>query len=417
MGDLSNWVATSIQRQLESLPLISSDCCIYRVPENLRKVNEDAYRPLLVSIGPFYHHDSTLAPMKQQKLRYLQSFLLRNSAHNLGRYVEAIKEWEQITRQCYVTTVSLSSVIFIEMVLVDALFIIELFLRSWFHDLIDENDRIFNKPRVIVEVNRDLRIQENQLPFSILKGLYDLVLASSSGRPPFVDLAYNFFMGKKEAIPKIIANADVKHFVDLLRLCHLPSTLRPQRPSSHSLKFELCPSVTRLNEAGVKFVASQSTDLLNIRFSNGVLEIPRLVLTDQTESLFRNVMVFEQCHHFSDSYIIDYFAFFDGLINTPEDVEMLVQNGVIENWLGNNEEAAALFANIFKQTRLRGDNFYYSNLCRDLNAYANTAWHRWKATLKHEYFNHPWAIISVIYAFVLLVLTVLQTVSGFTSNK
>lgn len=417
MGDLCNWVASAIQQKLESLPPISSSCCIYRVPENLCKVNEDAYRPLLVSIGPFYYDDGKLVPMEEQKLRYLQSFLLRNRACNVGRYIEAIKEWEQITRECYVPTIGLPSVIFIQMVLIDSLFIIELFLRSWSHQWIDENDRIFNKPRMIVEVTRDLRIEENQLPFSILKGLYDLAFGSSSGHPLFIDLAYNFFTGKKETVPQRIANSDVKHFVDFLRLCHLPSTLRAQQQSVNNLKFESCPSVTQLSEAGVKFVARQSTDLLNITFSKGIMEIPRLVVTDQTESLFRNIMMFEQCHYFSDSYIIDYIAFLDGLINTPKDVEMLVQNGVIQNWLGNNEEVASLFSSIFKQTRLRGDNFYYSNLCRELNAYAGTAWHRWKAILKHDYFNHPWAIISVIYAFVLLVLTVLQTVSGFTSNK
>lgn len=418
MGDLSNWVASSIQSKLGTLSPVSSNCCIYRVPENLRKVNEDTYRPLLVSIGPFYYDDPKLAPMKEQKLRYLQSFLLRNNkAYKVDNYVEAIRAWEQAIRECYVTTIGLSSVSFIEMVLVDALFIIELFLRSWFHELIDEIDHIFNKPRMIVEVTRDLRIEENQLPFFTLKGLYDLAFGSisQSGHPSFIDLTYMFFMGKKEStVPQRIANVDVKHLVDFGRLCHLPSALRAQRATGNDLKFEFSLSVTELNEAGVKFMASKSEDLLDIRFSKGVLEIPRLAVTDETESLFRNIMVFEQCHYYFDSYIIDYFAFLDGLINTPKDVELLVKSGIIENWLGNNEEVANLFNNIFKQTKLRGANFYYSALCKDLNAYANTPWHRWKATLKHDYFNHPWAIISVIYAIVMLILTVLQAVSGFT---
>jgi len=47
------------------------------------------------------------------------------------------------------------------------------------------------------------------------------------------------------------------------------------------------------------------------------MKIPRLVGTEQIESLFRKIMVFKQCHYFSDSYMIDCIAFLDGLINTP----------------------------------------------------------------------------------------------------
>lgn len=412
-SDLTKEVATSIQSTLESLAPVSSNCCIYRVPENLRRVNEDAYRPLLVSIGPFYHDDPKLVPMKEQKLRYLQSFLIRNNTrNNVDYYVEAVRPWEQVIRQSYVTPITLSSVTFTEMVLIDAFFIIELFLRAWSHELIDENDRIFNKPRMISEVTRDLIIEENQLPFFIFKCLYDLAYSSSCGSPSFIDLTYKFFTGKKHTIPQILANEDVKHFVDFLRLCHLPTSPKPR--TNRDLKFELSPNVTQLSEVGVKFAMSQSTDLLDIKFSRGILEIPRFVLTDQTESLFRNIMVFEQCHHYFNSYIIDYFAFLNGLINTTKDVEVLVQCGIIENWLGSNEDAANFFKNIFRQTRLKGANFYFSNQCTGLNAYASTPWHRWKAILKHDYFNHPWAVISVIYAVVMLVLTVLQTISGFT---
>lgn len=415
--DPNKWVSDSISRALQSLPPLSSDCCIYRVPENLRRVNEEAYRPLLVSIGPIYYGDPRLVDMQQQKLRYFQSFLRRSASYNLDYYVQVIRGWEELARQCYVESLyatTLSGVHFIEMLLVDSAFIIELFLREYFHEFIEENDRIFNKPRMILEVTRDIRLEENQLPFFILKGLYDLVFEPSSQNKQlsFHDITYKFFMGKSETIPPRMINADAKHLVDFLRLCHLPSVLRSLNPSA-KLEFEFTSSVSELSEAGVRFVPSRSKNLLDIRFGKGVLEIPRFVVTDDTEYLFRNIMVFEQCHYYFDSYIIDYFAFLDNLINTPKDVAILVQSGVIENWLGNNEEVANFFCKIFKQTRLRSTNFYYSDICKDLNAYAGTPWNRWKAILKHNYFNHPWAAISVIYAIVILVLTVLQVETGF----
>ncbi|XP_074280514.1 UPF0481 protein At3g47200-like [Silene latifolia] len=408
-------VANSILHKLGSLPNISSNCCIYVVPENLRDVNKDAYRPLVVSIGPVYCNDERLSGMQHQKLRYLKSFLHRNPAHSIHQYINVLKGWETFARQCYVETITLpTSELFVEMLLVDAVFIIELFLRGCSRESIDENDRIFNKPRMLLEVTQDLRLEENQLPFFILKGLYEMAFNSSSQNQPlsFLDVTYRFLMNRQDAVPQRIVTADIKHLVDFLRLCYLPSALRGQFSNNNS-KLEFTSSVTELSEAGVKFVASKSENLLDIRFVRGVLEIPKIVVMDDTESLFRNIMVFEQCHCFKDSYIIDYFALLDSLINTPKDVEILSRKGIIENWLGNNEEVANLFSRTFKLTRLDNPNFYYLGICRDMNAYASTKWHKWNAILKHNYFNHPWAAISVGYAIVLLILTVLQVITGF----
>uniref|UniRef100_A0A803MJR1 Uncharacterized protein n=1 Tax=Chenopodium quinoa TaxID=63459 RepID=A0A803MJR1_CHEQI len=230
----TKWVANSILHKIASLPTDSSNCCIYKVPENLRKVNEEAYRPLLVSIGPAYYGDPKLIVMEVQKLRYLKSFLQRSTSYKLDNYVEVVRGWEEVVRQSYVETINLPSELFIEMLLLDAMFIIDLFLRSCFHEFIDENDRIFNKPRMILLVTRDIRVEENQLPFFVLKGLYDLAFRPSSqnNQLPFLDITYKFFMGKDEVVPPRIASADVKHLVDFLRICYLPSALRDQLPNT-----------------------------------------------------------------------------------------------------------------------------------------------------------------------------------------
>ncbi|GAB4855449.1 hypothetical protein Ancab_024067 [Ancistrocladus abbreviatus] len=127
-------------------------------------------------------------------------------------------------------------------------------------------------------------------------------------------------------------------------------------------------------------------------------------------------MVFEQCHYYFDSYIIDYIALLAFLINTPEDVEILVQKGIIKNWLANNEDVSSLFNSMFRQMKLADSNFYYSTLCPKLNEHYNTPRHRNCAILKQKYFNHPWAVLSVITATALLLLTIIQATSGVISN-
>ncbi|XP_006467195.1 uncharacterized protein LOC102615549 isoform X2 [Citrus sinensis] len=56
-----------------------------------------------------------------------------------------------------------------------------------------------------------------------------------------------------------------------------------------------------------------------------------------------------------------------------------------------------------------GTRFGYTNLVEDLQSYCKSPWHSWKANLRQNYFNTPWASISVAGAVILLVLTLIQT--------
>ncbi|GAB4855445.1 hypothetical protein Ancab_039769 [Ancistrocladus abbreviatus] len=409
MGDLTNQLEASLKSKLDELPPLSSYCCIYKVPENLRTINEAAYRPWVVSIGPFHRKDERLHRMEEQKLRYLLSFMNRCQNQNLGSYIELIKEQEVVIRQFYAEKIELSSYEFTEMVLLDSAFTIEVFLRNYFPQLVEENDQIFHRPGMVVEVSRDMKLIENQLPFFILELLYDSAFKrESESSPSLLDITCKFF-----SLPPVTMSG-IKHFVDFLRTSLIPLPPRPKPENKQKLHFHI--TATDLHEAGVKFVASKSRSLLDIEFTKGTLKIPPLNLEDITESFFRNLMVFEQCHYYFDSYIIDYITLLHFLINTPEDVEILVQKGIIKNWLANNVEVSNLFNSMFRQIKLADSNFYYSTLCQKLNEYYYTPWRRQRAILKQKYFNHPWAVISFIYATVLLLLTIIQVTCGVTSN-
>ncbi|GAB4835932.1 hypothetical protein Ancab_000851 [Ancistrocladus abbreviatus] len=104
--------------------------------------------------------------------------------------------------------------------------------------------------------------------------------------------------------------------------------------------------VTYLHKAGVKIVQAEESSLLDITFHEGVLRIPKIDLLDSTESLWRNLVVFEQHHYIEDSYIIDYMILPDLLIDNPMDVEILIENDIVTNWLGNNEDVSNLFRNL-----------------------------------------------------------------------
>ncbi|KAK9682024.1 hypothetical protein RND81_10G045000 [Saponaria officinalis] len=154
--------------------------------------------------------------------------------------------------------------------------------------------------------------------------------------------------------------------------------------------------------------------MLDITFCKGVLEIPLIQLRNVSESFYRSMILFEQSHLpiSWSSYIVDYMAFLEKLISTPEDVKILVECGIIDNQIGREDAVVRLFNDITKHL-VFPNKFYFFEVCQALNAYANTRWNQWKAILKRDYFSHPWATISVIYALILLILALLQTVGTF----
>ena len=84
-------------------PSFSFKCRIKRIPDHLRKVNEQAYTPAIISIGPFHHSDKKLQSMEKFKVRYLQSFIARPNI-NLKNLVSTIREMEECIYCCNAET-------------------------------------------------------------------------------------------------------------------------------------------------------------------------------------------------------------------------------------------------------------------------------------------------------------------------
>uniref|UniRef100_A0A803M9Z3 Uncharacterized protein n=1 Tax=Chenopodium quinoa TaxID=63459 RepID=A0A803M9Z3_CHEQI len=191
---------------------------------------------------------------------------------------------------------------------------------------------------------RDIMLLENQLPFFVLEGLYNIAFGDEKlvsphsensesatavddidnsnairSLPSFMELCCQVLMVGKSKILEKFDDCKVLHLVDFLRTCYLPSVLRdPIEGENDDLDFP--PTVERLKDAGIKFEVAKNGSLLDIEFSNGVLRIPKLEVEDHTESLLLNLSALELCHYHFDSYIIDYIVLMDVLITTLKDV-------------------------------------------------------------------------------------------------
>ncbi|XP_010432792.1 PREDICTED: UPF0481 protein At3g47200-like isoform X1 [Camelina sativa] len=395
----------SIKAKLESLSSLSAQCSIYKVPNKLRKLNPDAYTPRIVSFGTFHRGKEELQAMEEHKYRYLKSFIPRTN-FSLEDLVRIARTWEQHARNCYAEDVKLTTDEFVEMLVVDGSFLVELLLRSRNPLLRDEKDRIFGKPMMIADVCRDMLLIENQLPFFVVKGLF-LLLYYQQGTPSIMEMVQCHFSCFLSNIDDKKFILEPEHFVDLLRSCYLP--LVPIRLEETTLNVDNAPEATELHTAGVRFKpAETSSCLLDITFVDGLLKIPTVFIDDLTESLYRNIIVFEQCH-FSDKNFLHYTTLLGCFVKSPKDAELLIRSGILVNNLGNAEDVSKLFNSICKEV-VFGRRFYFSTLSEKLQAYCNTPWNRWKAILRRDYFHNPWSVASVLAAILLIILTFIQAV-------
>ncbi|KAF7830272.1 UPF0481 protein [Senna tora] len=412
-------IANSLRQKLEMLPLLSSECCIYRAPKHLREKAQKSFIPKIVSIGPFHHNREDLQDMEKHKLRYLKEFLQRSEV-SLEDCIKLVHKSELRLRNCYAEAIELNHVRFVEMILVDAAFIIEVLMRISFPELGNHHDRILGRSRMLSYIIQDMLLLENQLPFFIIEDLFTLSLAKVSFPPHndarviLIELLHKFLKtvlirDRRYNVEKVYSSR-IEHLLDFVRSSLLP----PELPIQGKLKTLSIPNVTRLYHSGVKFRVAEHSSY--IRFHRGILEIPIVYLCSSSETLIRNIIAYERCH-FNDAYMNNLLFLIDRLIDSPSDVEILIHNQILETDLPDSQGAATFINNISPGGTIPGDKFYLADVCDDLNAYCRVPWHKWKATLKREYFSTPWSAISVIAVTVLLFLTFLQTVFTVYSSS
>ena len=397
------------RREIQS----STQCRIYKVPYHLRKWNEEAYTPQVVSIGPFHHKNERLKAMEELKERYFSSFVKQNKL-NLGNLVGKIREMEERIRGCYDGNIDLSSDRFVKMILVDASFILGLlFRRKRGSSSLTSHDEY---PMVVeptaAAITLDLILLENQLPFFVIEELYNLASPSLSNDHGLLVLSLDYFRGQFNIQGIALRpNVKIQHFTDLLRTFQLPPPEElPRR--SNQLIFRIC-SATQLHEAGVKFKVGTSKSCLAIKFERGVLEIPVMVLENWTEVVARNIIALEQICYIEDGYFTDYFIFMDLFIRTRKDVDLLRDKNILVSFLGDSYAAEFMIKNILNRGILwiSSVNDDYANLCRNLNNFCDNPWQRRKALVKRDFFSTPSAAASTVFnVLVITMLTLIQTV-------
>ncbi|RZC89352.1 hypothetical protein C5167_029254 [Papaver somniferum] len=283
-------------------------------------------------------------------------------------------------RQCYSETINLESKEFIEMMVVDGLFIIGIFQALTGPKLIDDKF-LFRNIRGKNTLLWDLLLIENQIPIYVLEHLLNRISEKNSKGMTFREMALNSFKDHIE-LPRKLNNVTNlqqaclgegnKHLLDLVA-----KSMHPDPHSNNEMHviqinsspFSLCtdmitvlknallqvlkiviPSATELARAGVSFeIGCNDGSFLDVKFDNGVMKIPRLVV----------------------------------------DVTLLRNQGIITHNLGSDDDVSNIFNKLCCDIYLKDD--YYADIYNRVNIYYCDRWNFCKATLRSTYFDNPWA--------------------------
>ncbi|KAJ1271784.1 hypothetical protein BS78_06G152600 [Paspalum vaginatum] len=428
---------------------------VYRVPKCLRDGDERAYTPQVVSIGPLHHGRRRLREMDRHKWRALHH-VLKRTGHDVTAYLGAVRALEDRVRACYEgRAAGMGSNDLAECLVLDGTFVLELFRgapdggKGYVDDLgYSRHDPIFAMRGPMHAVRNDMILLENQVPLFVLDRLLGIQLGNAEETGAVASLAVRFFdalmptdapllrkdRSKLESSVGAVAAAfdplsgPMLHCLDVFRRSLLRAGLQPMPPPPARLwlrkwsglrrvadkrRQQFVHCVSELREAGIRCRCRNTDRFWDIKFDNGVLQIPRILIHDGTKLLFLNLIAFEQCHMDiatpGGNNITSYAIFMDNLINSAEDVKYLHDRGIIEHWLGSDAEVADLFNSLCAEVVFDINDSYLSGLSDQVNRYYEYKWSTWVASLQHNYFSNPWAIVSVVAAVFLLLLTMAQT--------
>ncbi|KAK7860652.1 upf0481 protein [Quercus suber] len=339
--------------QEQEEPLISREWSwtIFRVPAHVREVDEGAYNPKIVSIGPFHHNEPGLrSAMEVQKQRILNRLLDRTRQLNLEMCLEnAMRELEGKTRECYSEHFEgINSAGFVQMMVLDGCFIVELL-------------RLYGKT---------------------YKKIFELTTFKRKFTP-LNKLALRFFEPLRIGRGKLAKNISNKrgeypHLLALFHSTFIPSDHKYQSLPIKKVRWNQYDNVPgkgwvqnakSLHSAGITFRKKTSNNLLDIKFESEELMIPTLFIDDGTGPLLRNLIAFEQ----SNRYVAPFFSclavFLSCLVDTTDDINILRNAGIIIQVKGGNEEVVNLLNSLNKELEIDMDDCCITKQIEDINRY------------------------------------------------
>lgn len=344
-----------MEKQFETKPNLllekagKTSCCVFRIPPTTLQIEQKPFHPLIASIGPYHHGLDRYQLIEQHKMRFVRSLLIRTNLlwKNLELCSQFILTSEDTIREFYSEDTSrFASREFVEMIIRDGCFIIELILQAL--NLVPRNsdDPIFSMDWIIPSLMQDFIKLENQIPFFVLEKLYKIAVPEGTEGQGLANLVLKFYSsfprGSPASSPRSLTRTfDINHILDLVRESFRPLNGAEQSNSPP----QVIQTVNKLDQGGIKFELRRRLGIsfLEMKFQDGALKIPELKLDSFMICLILNCVAFEQCYGHTEKFMTNYVVFMDCLIGYPSDVGLLCNHKIIKNCYYDLDEDIAAF--------------------------------------------------------------------------
>ncbi|KAJ9682633.1 hypothetical protein PVL29_018538 [Vitis rotundifolia] len=149
--------------------------------------------------------------------------------------------------------------------------------------------------------------------------------------------------------------------------------------------------IKELKAAGIYLKPSRTSFLTDISFKSyffyGYLKLPPINIDDATKPMFLNIVAYEMCPDAPDDYAVrSYICFLYHLIDHVDDVEELRSKHILYNCIGSDEEVAKIFNEIADDLV---DHDAYKKVKTSIQKHYDKRVNTWIAEALHDHFRSP----------------------------
>lgn len=417
---------------LDNLYSGTSDTAIFRFPGNLREGNEKYYKPRKIAIGPFHAHATDLNRV-QKKMMSLSFVIGRIGGMGvMETLITELEELEPSARACYDSdkvVTDMKHYEFSKIMILDGCLVFLVIVEPTYEKIPLVLPTLGSSHGSIYDLPLDFVKLENQIPFFILESIYEKYKQlNPNAASSFSDYALSFLgmtILKEHNLRTPESGQRINHLLHLAKMALFPLprpdgasttttvvSMGPDKPSSSSSLTET-RSASELKAHGVNFrtpKVGNNAYLQDIRFENGVLEIPKLMYNEITAPLFLNFLAYEVSllshDNMEEHAVISYIWFMDSLIRDIKDVEVLVQSGVLQARITDAKDIVSLFNSLAGSLFIIPKSYHFEHIHRQLKGYCESGPRPLRAKLVYFYNHGRWDFLNTI---LLSFFTVTQT--------
>ncbi|MCL7022080.1 hypothetical protein MKW94_009380 [Papaver nudicaule] len=316
---------------------------IFMIPTYIKRRDQAAYEPKMVSIGPYHYGKPALQPMQKHKARALIHFLKRSKKNTIIEpYLSALTKVVDKLRNCYEVVDEITKwndVDFAKLMLLDGVFLLEFLNVSRGNQACHDYaaiDPIFGVRGHNLNYNyvmEDLLLLENQIPYQVLSTL--LMVSDGHNEQGAQNILSMLMMAPQEYRGHHLLDMYIKGMLGV----------RNNQPPIPNVKV----AASKLNMLGITFRKVGTYGDIKFDQNNKTLSLPSIVINQHTVPRFFNSKAYE-LRSGTNKDLNSYIHLVDFLIQSTDDVSSLCSQGIILSSLATNEEVVEVMKELTKDT-------------------------------------------------------------------